>query len=80
MRRQSDMSNKTSRLKLLSAVAILSLQHKECDKELSALSEAYNDDILEVEKEISTSIEDEKINNDLYNKQQIKLRKRFFKK
>ena len=64
---------------MLGAVAILSLQHKECDKELSALSAAYNDDILEVKKEIA-SIEDEKINNDLYNKQQMKLRKRFFKK
>ena len=74
------MGNKTSRLKLLGAVAILSLQHKECDKELNTLSAVYNDDILEVEKEISASIEDEKINNDLYNKQQMKLRKRFFKK
>ena len=65
---------------MLGAVAILSLQHKECDKELNTLSAVYNDDILEVEKEISASIEDEKINNDLYNKQQMKLRKRFFKK
>ena len=64
---------------MLGAVAILSLQHKECDKELNTLSAVYNDDILEVKKEIS-AIEDEKINNDLYNKQQMKLRKRFFKK
>ena len=73
------MNSKEKRLALITTLAGLFRQGKECDKELHDMQDMFIEDINEIDKDIK-SIVDEKINNDRYNKEQMKFRKRFYKK
>ena len=74
------MNSKEKRLALITTFAGLFLQGKECDKELDDMQDMFIEDINEIDKDIKSIVDDEKINTDRYNKEQMKFRKRFYKK
>jgi len=76
------MTDKKKKIRdiLLPTLVLQMFAHKTSDETLEEITDSFNDDIKKLEEQMKQSIIDEKISNDRYNKEQMKFRKRFYKK
>ena len=76
------MTDKKKKIRdiLLPTLVLQMFAHKSSDETLGEITDSFNDDIKKLEEQVKQSIIDEKISNDRYNKEQMKFRKRFYKK
>lgn len=76
------MTDKKKKIRdiLLPTLVLQMFAHESSDETLGEITDSFNDDIKKLEEQVKQSIIDEKISNDRYNKEQMKFRKRFYKK